>query len=244
MNQERVERLEALLSRVQENRKRTRTPAGLGLSKPEVARTAPEAAKPVHSVHTQTAAGLMPPQQAPVAAAPAPAPAQPEAVRPAAPVAPFAPFAPFARAAPQPAAAASPLRSAAPPASKLQMPARPAPAAEPAPAPRAAASAVEPAPSRKAAQAGATPLEMAVAELEMGAGAKAREPAPAAPPAAPAAPLAPAISPDEAFEPLRIEPEPMREAARPIAQVVSRHSPQVDATFGAMLKRSLSLRPH
>ena len=110
MNEERVERLEALLSRVQENRKRTRTPAGLGLLKPEVARTAPEAAKPVHAVHTQTAAGLMPPQQQPVAAAPAPAPfappSQPEPARPA------------ARPAPQPVAA-SPLRSAAPPPSTL-----------------------------------------------------------------------------------------------------------------------------
>jgi hypothetical protein len=56
--------------------------------------------------------------------------------------------------------------------------------------------------------------------------------------------MAPPISPEEAFEPKVIEPEPMREPARPIAQVVSRHSPQVDATFGAMLKRSLSLRPH
>jgi hypothetical protein len=56
--------------------------------------------------------------------------------------------------------------------------------------------------------------------------------------------MAPAISPEEAFEARVIEPEPMREPARPIAQVVSRHSPPVDATFGAMLKRSLSLRPH
>jgi len=31
---------------------------------------------------------------------------------------------------------------------------------------------------------------------------------------------------------------------RPIVQVVSRHVPHVDATFGAMLKRSLSLTPH
>jgi hypothetical protein len=98
-----------------------------------------------------------------------------------------------------------------------------------------------PEPVRKPAQAGATPLEMAVAGLDMPASAKAeprRDPTPSA------APLAPPISPDEAFEPRRIEPEPIREPARPIAQTVSRHSPQVDATFGAMLKRSLSLRPH
>ncbi|HKU41268.1 MAG TPA: hypothetical protein VJR89_24060, partial [Polyangiales bacterium] len=67
-----------------------------------------------------------------------------------------------------------------------------------------------------------------------------REPAPAPAPV----PVAPAIAPDEAFEARVIEPEPVREPARPIAQVVSRHAPQVDATFGAMLKRSLSLRPH
>jgi hypothetical protein len=215
MNEQRVEKLEALLSRVQENRKRPRPAAGIGLLKPEVARTAPEPAKPLHASLTQTAAGLMPPQQQAVAA--------PESVRP------------VAKPGPQPAPAP---RAAAPaPAPvKPQIPAR-QPAPEPAPAPRAAA----PEPMRKPAQAGATPLEMAVAGLDMPATARAE---PRREPAAPAAPMAPPISPDEAFEPRRIEPEPIREPARPIAQTVSRHSPQVDATFGAMLKRSLSLRPH
>lgn len=46
------------------------------------------------------------------------------------------------------------------------------------------------------------------------------------------------------IEPRIIEPDPPREVVRPIAQVVSKHAPAVDATFGAMLKRSLSLRPH
>jgi hypothetical protein len=41
-----------------------------------------------------------------------------------------------------------------------------------------------------------------------------------------------------------IEPDMPRTSARAIAQVVSKHAPAVDATFGAMLKRSLSLRPH
>ncbi|MEY4514019.1 MAG: hypothetical protein RLZZ450_6141 [Pseudomonadota bacterium] len=41
-----------------------------------------------------------------------------------------------------------------------------------------------------------------------------------------------------------IEPDAPRASTRPIAQLVSKHVPQVDATFGAMLKRSLSLRPH
>jgi hypothetical protein len=44
-------------------------------------------------------------------------------------------------------------------------------------------------------------------------------------------------------QPFTVEPEPLREPARPIAQVMSKHAPQVDSTFGAMLKRSLSLRP-
>jgi hypothetical protein len=219
MNEQRVEKLEALLSRVQENRNRARTPAGIGLLKPEVARTAPEPAKPLHTSLTQTAAGLQP--SPPVAVAPH------ESVRP------------IAKPAQQPAAASAPRAAAPAPAPvKPQIPAR-QPAAEPAPAPRAAAPAPEPV--RKPAQAGATPLEMAVAGLDMPASAKAE---PRREPAAPAAPMAPPISPDEAFEPRRIEPEPMREPARPIAQTVSRHSPQVDATFGAMLKRSLSLRPH
>lgn len=236
MSQERVARLEALLSRVQENRKRTHTPAGIGLVKPEpvapVSRVAsePSAAKPAQPSLTQTSAGLgvMPPMQ--------PAPS---AVEPARSLAPAARPAPAA----QPAAMPAPIRSAPPSPPKLQAPARPAPTPAIAEAPRAAAAPTPPAATdtgRRAAQApSASPLEMAVAELDLPTGG-----AKAAAPAAAAGPMAPQISPDEAFEPRVIEPEPMREPARPIAQVVSRHSPQVDATFGAMLKRSLSLRPH
>ena len=44
-------------------------------------------------------------------------------------------------------------------------------------------------------------------------------------------------------EPFTIEPEPLREPTRPIAQVMSKQSMEMDVTFGAMLKRSLSLRP-
>jgi hypothetical protein len=224
MSQERVGRLEALLSRVQENRKRTRTPAGIGLVKPEVvARAAPEPMKPSL---TQTVAGMMPAvQHAPVAVA-APEPARPISPARPAPV----------------AAQAAPMRSAPPaPLPKLQVPARPA-IAEPA---RAAAPAVE-SPRRPTQDRGATPIEIAVAELDLPSGGakpevrRDREQSPAVA----AAPMAPPISPEEAFAPRVIEPEPMREPARPIAQVVSRHSPPADATFGAMLKRSLSLRPH
>jgi hypothetical protein len=48
----------------------------------------------------------------------------------------------------------------------------------------------------------------------------------------------------EEIVPHVIEPDPPREIVRPIAQLFSKHAPPVDASFGAMLKRSLSLRPH
>jgi hypothetical protein len=116
----------------------------------------------------------------------------------------------------------------------------------------------------------ATPLEMAVAgelEQQLAAASEARaiaapaaearrEPPPQRPVAVREAPapmpiieppmleeLEPPRSP-ELIEPRIIEPDPPREIARPIAQVMSKHAPPVDATFGAMLKRSLSLRPH
>jgi hypothetical protein len=128
-----------------------------------------------------------------------------------------------------------------------------------------------PPPRRPSVDRRATPLEMAVAgELEQQLAAAsearviaapappidARREAPAARPARPAA--APALesqalqalqapqSPQspQSIEPRIIEPDPPREIVRPIAQVMSKHAPPVDATFGAMLKRSLSLRPH
>jgi hypothetical protein len=227
MSQERVGRLEALLSRVQDNRKRTRTPAGLGMNmaRPEIAK----------------------------AVAPAAAPA-PEAFKPAPVVAEVA----------KPAAPARPAPIAAPitPAVRTMPPAPPSPVAKPqpiarpaiaeAPAPRAEVQpprSAEPLPARRGQDRSATPLEMAVAELDLASAAaqnkaEARREPPAAAPAPAPVPIAPPIAPEEAFEARVIEPEPMREPARPIAQVVSRHAPQVDATFGAMLKRSLSLRPH
>ena len=196
MSQERVELLEGLLSRVQENRKRTRTPAGLGLVQPEAARAV---------------------------AAPAPEPQKPAPVTPAA-----RPFAPAATAA-APTPIAAPARAAAPAA-------QPRPAAAAAPA---RISAPEAPSVRRGHDRTATPLEMAVAELDLAASKAAAQGAAGGG----QVPLAPPISPEEAFAPRIIEPEPIREPARPIAQVVSRHAPQVDATFGAMLKRSLSLRP-
>ncbi len=48
----------------------------------------------------------------------------------------------------------------------------------------------------------------------------------------------------EPIAPLSIEAEPVAEMGRPIAQVMSKHTMELDTTFGAMLKRSLSLRPH
>jgi hypothetical protein len=40
-----------------------------------------------------------------------------------------------------------------------------------------------------------------------------------------------------------IEAEPVREGTRAIAQTVSKYAPELDVTFGALLRRSLSLRP-
>lgn len=99
-----------------------------------------------------------------------------------------------------------------------------------------------------------TPLEMAVeGELHRGTPVDLGTPADVTPsrhtsitePAMAAAAAANARpTPSDGLEmPRTFEPEPLREAVRPIAQVVSKHAPQVDATFGAMLKRSLSLRP-
>jgi hypothetical protein len=105
-----------------------------------------------------------------------------------------------------------------------------------------------------------TPLEMAVAgelDREQPTGPMAApEARPLAAPAVdprrepPVRALRPATTPIEppaapqAITPRFIEPDPPREATRPIVQVVSKHAPPADATFGAMLKRSLSLRPH
>lgn len=76
--------------------------------------------------------------------------------------------------------------------------------------------------------------------FEPAAAAPARREQPAAPRAQPPAPA----QPNPPITPRVIEPDPPRQSARPIAQLVSKHVPAVDATFGAMLKRSLSLRPH
>lgn len=186
MSQEQVERLEALLTRVQANRRAARTIAGMPspAANPPVMRAAPADAKPVR------------------AAAPA------TAGRPAAAVA-------------KPAATEAAARA-------------PSPAA----APRARAGAEAPA---------ARAPEPAVSETPA---ARARDSAPpvrgsrSVPPQQPAVHSQPPNAEDAELEPNVIEPEPIREPARPIAQVVSRHAPQADATFGAMLKRSLSLRPH
>jgi hypothetical protein len=91
-----------------------------------------------------------------------------------------------------------------------------------------------------------TPLEMAL-EDELSrpplaaAASRAAAPPKITEPSMPAAPKGSQFAPDD--EPFTIDPEPMREPARPIAQTMSKHSVEMDITFGAMLKRSLSLRP-
>lgn len=118
------------------------------------------------------------------------------------------------------------------------------------PAPPQAAESASISPKRPPAR--ATSLEKALnAELDR------EEPAVSAPPPLAAArreapataqrPDRPAAEPPAGPQPIvprLIDPDPPRASARPIAQLVSKHAPAVDATFGAMLKRSLSLRPH
>jgi hypothetical protein len=167
------------------------------------------------------------------------------------------------RRAPRGARGTGPVAAANPPAAAVAAarPVQPSPAddfADMTPAPL-------PPPRRPSVDRRATPLEMAVAgELEQQLAAASEARAIAAPPAEvrreapaarPARPVAPAVevqalqalqppqSP-QSIEPRIIEPDPPREIVRPIAQVMSKHAPPVDATFGAMLKRSLSLRPH
>ena len=100
----------------------------------------------------------------------------------------------------------------------------------PAPEPRAAAAA-----------------QAAAAQRPAAAAKPAAAPAQAQPPSQPRVPLRPEAQPaPQAHEPIvprTIEPDVPRPSTRPIAQLVSKHAPVVDATFGAMLKRSLSLRP-
>jgi hypothetical protein len=123
-------------------------------------------------------------------------------------------------------------------------PRRSTPPMAPAPTPPMASMPAEPPPPpprRPAPAARPSPIERAVTnELE-------REPPP--PREAPAVAMRNAPAPTPVMDPQEIvprviEPDPPRPSARPIAQLVSKHAPPVDATFGAMLKRSLSLRPH
>jgi hypothetical protein len=135
--------------------------------------------------------------------------------------------------------------------------AAPGPAAAP-PERRAEPRAPEPRAPEPRAKPAATPLEMAF-ENSVNVSANA---APArAPNAAPSVNTAPARAPNAgagprgATQPLHsqpaaapregvmlVDPSPMQ-PGRPIAQVVSKHPPSQAATFGELLRRSLSLRP-
>jgi hypothetical protein len=207
MSQEQVQRLEALLTRVQSNRRATRTIAGMPSPAPMM-RPSPVAAAANLDAKPRGAPTATAGRPAATAAKAAEAPAA-RATEPNAPV--------------KPAAEATAARSAG----------LPSPAAAPRPRPEAAVAA--------RARESSPPAISARESSPPAVGARGAPPAqPAIPPAHAKQPTAP----DEVIEPTVIEPEPMREPARPIAQVVSRHAPQADATFGAMLKRSLSLRPH
>ncbi len=128
--------------------------------------------------------------------------------------------------APQPVAAIAP-PAAAPAPRRAEVPVPPAPVAPVAPAPGA--------PSRG--RHAPTPLEMALEgrvsqPSEQFASPTAVAPAPAPAPAAPTRAAGRVLA-----EP--ITPEP----SKPIVQVVSKQPPHAAASFGELLKRSLSLRP-
>ena len=90
----------------------------------------------------------------------------------------------------------------------------------------------------------ATPLEMAFeGEFARGTQTPSDLSAPSFGEAAPSHASAPAAPSTDLDMPLTFEPEPPREPARPIAQVMSKHTTPQDVTFGGLLKRSLSLRP-
>ncbi|HEX7478240.1 MAG TPA: hypothetical protein VF331_10570 [Polyangiales bacterium] len=229
-----VERLQALLTRVQTNRSRPRAPqAGTAEPMAVIAASPVAAARPA-------AAAVQPAAAAPVAAAAAREPSRGPVPRERASIVEERVNIPDRVSVAQKPAARAPSQA-------VQPPARESIAQEP------AAGARKPMRDRTA-----TPLEMALEGELSRPLAAAPAPAPVPRPAAAPAPrsptasterLMPAVTPQQASEadlerPLTLEAEPIAEATRPIAQVVSKHAPQLDATFGAMLKRSLSLRPH
>jgi translation initiation factor IF-2 len=204
MSHPQVERLEALLARVQRNRSLPRRDNAAPAPRPR-AEQAPAA---------------------PVAAAPVPRPRveQPPAAPPAAPAA--RPRVEQAPAAPVAAAPAPKPRAEQPP---------PAPIAPPAARPRTEQPQPAPASAPPRAKPALTPLEMA---LEGRAG-------------QPATPLRQQLIdsvPPPAAAPMRdvgrVLAEPSTpEPSKPNVQVVSKQPPHAVASFGELLRRSLSLRP-
>jgi hypothetical protein len=218
MSTQQVDRLQALLQRVKQNR------------------DAPRAsdANPTANARTNSNAKAA---QAPAVARPA----APAAVAPQAPAQPVAARKPAPQGPTTPVGMPTPARVAAPPVAaiddELDFSSLPPPGASRAPQ--------EPAftPAERRTRPGATPLEMAVEDtLDRPAVAPVVPlPTRAAQPAAPPAP-APAAAAARRDGVVLADPLPAT-PARPIAQVLSKQAPITPTSFGDLLKRSLSLRP-
>jgi len=130
----------------------------------------------------------------------------------------FAPPVPAARAVPPPVVPRPPVRQT----------------TEPVVAPSPAASSRGP----------RTPLEIAVEDKLEHPSTRPHQSVPQRPPAAAAPAPAPAPAPRaSADEPITLADPPAPAVSKPIAQVVSKQPPVASATFGDLLRRSLSLRP-
>ena len=219
--EQQIERLSQLLAKVQKNRKQPRVGLGpmAGLSATVPANTtgpAVSAAKPLPAPQGPSSTGGLGPAAAPPRTRKA-TPTEPITAAVAAPPTPVREEhapEPPVRRPAAPARPISPLETALSGEAEREERAMPAPARAPAPPAAPAANEIAP-------RAGGT------------------QPRSQRPPMPPAE-----ASAQQPIVPRVIEPDPPRASTRPIAQVVSKHAPVVDATFGAMLKRSLSLRPH
>jgi len=224
MNTAQVDRLQALLSRVQLNRQKPRaSTAGPASRVAAVAQPVPRpAAAPEPSFevpHVQDSIDTTPPPAA------------------------------FAKPQPHQRPSAEPARRAAVEPERVRVPDM----KPPAPAPRVAAQPERamPAPARPTAP-GATPLEMALeGEVARAAESAAAMPAPAPRPQPLPEPVAPPVEARRQAPPapepeiggrVLADPTPPQ-PTRPIVQAVTKHPPTQPHTFTELLKRSLALRP-
>ena len=239
MSSVQVDRLQALLSRVQVNRGKpraavTRTAsAGNGAApRPSPREADPQHIQPIHTMD----------------AIPAPSHVfEAQQVQDSIDTSPPPPVTTFAKPQPHVRPSAEPVRRAAVVEERIRVPDM-KPAAPPARLPPQPERAM-PAPARPTAP-GATPLEMALeGEVARAAESAAAMPAPApaarpqpAPQSALAEPAVVRHEPIEAGGRVLADPTPPQ-PTRPIVQAVTKHPPNQPHTFSELLKRSLALRP-